>query len=115
LAGPALPAAEGPLAIGASTTVTLTLDVPASVIRFSLTESGRLGEQLQLFTGPYGDLMTFTTCSGFRSIIGAARLFLLVPLLFVATAPSRLLGDVYTFSTIPVGGNISGAPGATIG
>jgi len=39
---PVLPAAEGPLGIGASTTVTLTLDVPATVTRFSLTEGGTL-------------------------------------------------------------------------
>jgi hypothetical protein len=42
LSGPALPAAEGPLGIGASTTVTLTLNVPATVTRFSLTEGGNL-------------------------------------------------------------------------
>lgn len=42
LASPALPAAEGPLAIGAQTTVPLTLNVPTTVIRFSLTESGNL-------------------------------------------------------------------------
>jgi hypothetical protein len=42
LASPALPAAEGSLAIGASSTVTLSLNVPATVTRFSLTESGNL-------------------------------------------------------------------------
>jgi hypothetical protein len=43
-------------------------------------------------------------------------LVLVVPLLLTATAPSRLLAsDLYTFSTIPTDGNISGAPGATIG
>lgn len=40
MASPALPAAEGSLAVGASTTVTLTLNVPSTVIRFSLTENG---------------------------------------------------------------------------
>jgi hypothetical protein len=40
----------------------------------------------------------------------------LIPLLFAAISPSLLLGsDVYMFSTIPGDGNISGAPGATIG
>ena len=42
LASPAIPAAEGPLAIGASTTVALTLNVPTTVTRFSLTESGTI-------------------------------------------------------------------------
>lgn len=42
LASPTLPAAEGPLAIGASMTVPLTLNVPATVTRFSMTESGNL-------------------------------------------------------------------------
>jgi hypothetical protein len=42
LTGPTLPAAEGALGIGASTTVALTLNVPATVTRFSLTESGNL-------------------------------------------------------------------------
>jgi 6-phosphogluconolactonase (cycloisomerase 2 family) len=42
LTSPVLPAAEGPLAIGASTTVTLTLNVPSTVTRFSLTEGGTL-------------------------------------------------------------------------
>jgi len=42
VSSPAIPAAEGPLGIGASTTVTLTLNVPATVTRFSLTESGNL-------------------------------------------------------------------------
>ena len=42
LSSPALPAAEGPLGIGSSTTVTLTLNVPPTVKRFSLTESGSL-------------------------------------------------------------------------
>ena len=42
LASPALPAAEGPLATGASTTVTLTLNVPTTVKRFSLTETGNV-------------------------------------------------------------------------
>jgi hypothetical protein len=40
LGGPILPIAAGPLGIGASTTLTLTLNVPATVTRFSLTESG---------------------------------------------------------------------------
>lgn len=42
LASPTLPAAEEPLAIGASMTVPLTLNVPATVIRFSVTEGGNL-------------------------------------------------------------------------
>jgi hypothetical protein len=42
LTGPTLPAAEGPLGIGASTTVTLTFTIPNTVTRFSLTESGNL-------------------------------------------------------------------------
>ncbi len=42
LASPAIPAAEGPLAIGASTAVALTLNVPTTVTRFSLTESGTI-------------------------------------------------------------------------
>lgn len=42
LSSPTLPAAEGPLAIGASTAVPLILNVPATVTRFSLTESGNL-------------------------------------------------------------------------
>jgi hypothetical protein len=42
LASPTVPAAEGPLAIGASTTVSLNLNVPATVTRFSITEGGNL-------------------------------------------------------------------------
>jgi hypothetical protein len=42
LGGPMLPAAEGPLGIGASTSVPLTLNVPATVTRFSITESGNM-------------------------------------------------------------------------
>ncbi len=42
LASPALPAAEGTLVIGASMTVPVTLNVPATVTRFSMTESGNL-------------------------------------------------------------------------
>jgi hypothetical protein len=42
LASPVLPAAEGPLAIGASMTVPVTLNVPATVTRFSMTESGTI-------------------------------------------------------------------------
>jgi len=42
LASPAVPAAEGPLAIGASTAVALTLNVPATVTRFVITEAGNL-------------------------------------------------------------------------
>lgn len=42
LATPALPAAEGPLDIGSSTTVILTLNVPTTVTRFSITEGGNL-------------------------------------------------------------------------
>ena len=42
LASPALSAAEGPLAIGASMTVPVTLNVPATVTRFSMTESGTI-------------------------------------------------------------------------
>lgn len=42
LAGPTLPAALGPLAAGATMTATLTLNVPTTVTRFSLTESGNL-------------------------------------------------------------------------
>jgi hypothetical protein len=42
LASPALSAAEGPLDIGASTAVPLTLNVPTTVARFSMTESGNL-------------------------------------------------------------------------
>jgi hypothetical protein len=40
LASPELPAPEGPLGIGASVTVPVTLNVPATVTRFSMTESG---------------------------------------------------------------------------
>jgi protein-disulfide isomerase len=59
--------------------------------------------------------MTFKTCSILRSS-GGGRLLLLIPLLLTAMAPSLLLGsDAYTFITIPGDGNISGAPGATIG
>jgi hypothetical protein len=42
LASPVIPAAEGPLDIGASTAVPVTLNVPATVTRFSMTESGNL-------------------------------------------------------------------------
>jgi hypothetical protein len=42
LVSPGLPATEGPLGIGTSTTVALTLNVPATVTRFSLTEGGNL-------------------------------------------------------------------------
>jgi hypothetical protein len=59
--------------------------------------------------------MIFKTCSIVRSSGGARRLVLLIPLLLAAPAPSLLGSDVYTFSTIPGTGNISGAPGATIG
>jgi protein-disulfide isomerase len=60
--------------------------------------------------------MTSKTYSIVRSFSGARRLVLLIPLLLAATTPSLLMGsDVYMFSTIPGSGNISGAPGATIG
>ncbi len=60
--------------------------------------------------------MIFKTRFTVRSSGGACRLVLLIPLLLAATAPSPLLGsDVYTFSTIPDSGNLSGASGATIG
>lgn len=39
---------------------------------------------------------------------------LLASFMFVAAAPT-LFADAYTFNTIPADGNISGAPGATIG
>ena len=56
--------------------------------------------------------MTLMTDSGFRW----RRVLLLLPLLFVAAVPNRLLaGDIYDFGIIPGDGNISGAPGATIG
>jgi hypothetical protein len=42
LATPVLPAAQGPLGIGASTSVPLALNVPAAVTRFSMTESGNV-------------------------------------------------------------------------
>ncbi len=42
LASPVPPAAEGQLGIGASTTVPITLNVPTSVTRFSMTEGGNL-------------------------------------------------------------------------
>jgi hypothetical protein len=42
LASPTFPAAEGALAIGASTTVTLNFNVPTTVTRFSMTEGGNL-------------------------------------------------------------------------
>jgi hypothetical protein len=42
LAAPALPAAIGPLAVGASTTAVLALNVPSTVTRFSLTENGNI-------------------------------------------------------------------------
>jgi len=40
LAGPTLPVSVGALGVGAATTVTMTLNVPATVKLFSLTESG---------------------------------------------------------------------------
>jgi len=42
LSSPTLPAAEGPLGIGASISVTLTLNVPTTVTKFSITERGKL-------------------------------------------------------------------------
>jgi hypothetical protein len=42
LSGPALPLSVGSLAIGDSTSVTLTLNVPATVTKFSLSEKGTL-------------------------------------------------------------------------
>jgi hypothetical protein len=42
LTSPTLPLAVGPLAIGATTTVPLTLNVPSTVTRFSLTEGGTI-------------------------------------------------------------------------
>jgi FG-GAP-like repeat/Abnormal spindle-like microcephaly-assoc'd, ASPM-SPD-2-Hydin/FG-GAP repeat len=42
LSSPALPLSVGSLAIGASSNVTLTLNVPATVTKFSLTEKGTL-------------------------------------------------------------------------
>ncbi len=51
---------------------------------------------------------SISLCHGRRSLIAA---FVIV----VALIPSQLLADVYTFSTIPADGNITGAPGATIG
>jgi hypothetical protein len=42
LTGPLLPVSAGNLSIGASTAVTLTLNVPATVKKFSLTEKGSL-------------------------------------------------------------------------
>jgi len=42
LTGPALPAALGPLGAGATMTLSVTLNVPSTVTRFSLTESGSL-------------------------------------------------------------------------
>lgn len=42
LNSPAVPASEGPLAVGAFTTVPLVFTVPSTVTRFSLTESGNL-------------------------------------------------------------------------
>jgi hypothetical protein len=47
LTGPLLPVSAGNLSIGASTAVTLTLNVPATVKKLSLTEKG----SLQNFTG----------------------------------------------------------------
>lgn len=41
-AGSPLPVSLGPLGVGASTTFTLTVNVPSTVTRFSLTESGNL-------------------------------------------------------------------------
>jgi hypothetical protein len=46
LASPMLPAAEGPLGIGASMTVPVTLNVPTTVTRFSMTEGGNLLDNL---------------------------------------------------------------------
>jgi protein-disulfide isomerase len=46
----------------------------------------------------------------------AARQFVLsMPFLFAAIIPSGLFADTYTFSLVPASGDISGAPGATIG
>ena len=42
LASPSLPVMIGSLDVGASTTVTLRLNVPATVTRFSITENGAL-------------------------------------------------------------------------
>jgi hypothetical protein len=42
LSSPTVPAAEGPLAVGASITIPLVFSVPDTVTRFSLTESGTL-------------------------------------------------------------------------
>jgi len=42
LTSPTLPVAEGPLALGASVSVPLTFNVPSTVTRFSVTESGSL-------------------------------------------------------------------------
>ncbi len=42
LASPVLPAAKGPLGIGASITVPITLNVPTTVTRFSVTEAGNM-------------------------------------------------------------------------
>jgi hypothetical protein len=46
LTSPALPLAVGPLAIGASTTVPLTFNVPGAVTRFSVTEAGTVQDAL---------------------------------------------------------------------
>ena len=42
LASPVLPAGEGQLGIGSSTTMAITLNVPTTVTRFSMTEGGNL-------------------------------------------------------------------------
>ena len=42
LANAALPAGEGPLGIGASMIVPVTLNVPTTVTRFSITEAGNM-------------------------------------------------------------------------
>lgn len=61
--------------------------------------------------------MTLTnTLVALRWSATAHRLLPLIPLLFFAAVPNWLLADdIYTFSVIPSPGNISGAPGATIG
>ena len=46
LTSPTLPLAAGPLAIGASTSVPLTFNVPATVTRFSMTEGGTIQDAL---------------------------------------------------------------------
>jgi uncharacterized repeat protein (TIGR03803 family) len=52
LMSPSLPLSVGNLAIGANTPVTLTLDVPATVTKFSVSESGTLQD-------PFGDVYNF--------------------------------------------------------